>query len=441
MSRALRRKRVLLVGRYFWPLGSIDSAGHLMDLASGLNRAGMQVSVLTPKHSIVWPDRFTFRELEVHRPIRVFRTGWTARGDRSVSRYVRYLRDWIASDQCSCDLVFCDSGREEAIGVVEAASAKQIPAVVRMSGNGRCSDLNFIDENRMGKRCRSAAIDASAVVLNNATAHRQWLARGGTAETSHRIAVGIGPTIESSVTIRQQLRHSLAKINGDLFVPDASTVVLSVEPMRAESGLGTLVESAYSLAEKINHLQFWLIGDGPSRDSIYTRIRGDGLRQITSMPGSFGQTDDVFAAADLMVHVGDEGFDHQIPSAIAASLPLVIADSPTAREFFSTSAVDADRGIIESLRDADQPPADSGDTAASLLWWFDPARPKTLRFAIHQIVRHAAAARNRADRLRRLLQRETPRSESIAHYVNLFQALIDRYPSTATGHDAPENTL
>ncbi|QDV43756.1 Glycosyl transferases group 1 [Stieleria neptunia] len=398
-----------------------------MELATGLRLAGAQVSVLTPKHAGSWAEKFTFRECQVHRPIRMFRTGWTARGDRTASRYIRYLRDWIESDPTSCDIVYCDAGREEAIAAVEAAHALGVPSVVRLSGHGECSDFEFFKHSRIGKRCRSAVMDAAAVIVDSASAHRRWLAEGGDKARVHRIAHGIGPTIEHGLSSPKNLRRAMARINGDLFVPESCSVVLSVERLDRNSGIMTLVKSAYLLSNKIQGLQFWLIGDGPLRETIYARLKGDGLRQSMAMPGSFGSPDDVFAAADLMVHVGDAGFEHQVPTAIAAALPLVLANTETAREFFGVNESEVRQRIIERRGDALQPAPEAVDgvseRAGHLVWWFDPARPKTLRFAIEQIVGNLEHARRRAQQTRRIMQRTRSRSESIERYVTLFRQL------------------
>lgn len=440
MSDPARPVRVLLLGRHFWPLGSIDSAGHLMELATGLHLAGLHVSVVTPKFSRSWSETFTFREFDVYRPFRIFRSGWTARGDRTASRYIRYVRDWIASNPVSCDVVYCDGGREEAVAAVEAARWTGCPSVVRIAGHGNCSDLDYFSQSRMGKRCRSSVMSADAVILGDARSQRRWIATGGNAERVQRIPIGIGPSLSVGLSSRKNLRRSMSQINGDLFVPDACSVILSVERMRRDSGLMTLVESAYSLSEKITGLQYWFIGDGPKRESILLRLKSDGLRQAISMPGSFGLMDDVFSAADLMVHVGAEGFEHQVPTAISAALPLIVANTEVARDFFSISEAEARREIIEKRTDAEHCPIAQTDSPGELVWWFDPTRPKTLRLAIDQIVSNLETARSRADRLRKLLQRVQSRSESIDCYTRLFRRLASGKQTTSQRTHSLENT-
>ena len=415
-----------------------------MELATGLHTAGLHVSVLTPKFSASWADHFCFREFAVYRPLRIFRTGWTARGDRSLSRYIRYLSDWIEANSIACDLVYCDGCREEVIAAVDAAKTLGVPSVVRLAGSGRGSDLDFFEQGRMGKRCRSMASAADAIIVNSATSQRRWIASGGDTDRVQRIPVGIGPSLDQGLSSRYNLRRSLSRINGDLYVPEECSVVLSVERLQRDSGAISLAKSAYALSQSIKGLQFWLIGDGPSRETIYAQLKGDGLRQATAMPGSFGLIDDVFSAADLLVHLGDEGFDHQIPTAVAAGLPMVIANTETARDFFSISDQNAREMLIERrghAPDREQHLAGAAGTKTvpgQLVWWFDPGRPKTLRFAIEQIVSNLEAARNQAAVLRRMLQRTRPRSESVQQHLRLFRKLVERSarkPSSSVPRD------
>ncbi|MEO1530151.1 MAG: hypothetical protein AAFX06_32530, partial [Planctomycetota bacterium] len=286
-----RRLRVLIVGRHFWPLGSFDSAGHLMDLAVGLQRHGMHLEIVTPRHGSGWSKQFTCREMAVHRPLQLFRTGWAARADRSVSRYIRDLTRWLIENGGGADVMLCDRAREESIAVVDACRKLGIPSVVRLGGHGASSDLTFLRDDRMGARCRNSTLTADAVLVNDASSHREWLASGASPSNVHRMTPCLVPP-ESTATQRASIRRSLGRVNRDLFVPADTTVLLSVERMNRDSGLQQLVESALRLASDTPSLQFWLIGDGPKRDSIYNRLRGDGLSQATAMPGSFGSMDD-----------------------------------------------------------------------------------------------------------------------------------------------------
>ncbi len=94
MSRPLR---VLLIGRRFWPHGSIDSAAHLFQLAAALHRRGVAVEVLTPRYSSTWPVEFKIREIPVHRPVMAPKRDW------SIGRYTRSLTAWLRQHVTSYD--------------------------------------------------------------------------------------------------------------------------------------------------------------------------------------------------------------------------------------------------------------------------------------------------------------------------------------------------
>ncbi|MEM0926923.1 MAG: glycosyltransferase, partial [Planctomycetota bacterium] len=338
-----RRPRVLVVGRYFWPLGCFDQAVHLMSLTNGLHESGMHVEVLTPKYHTDWADQFRFRDVAVHRPFRPPRTAWKKPFDRGTNRYVESLTQWILHHGKHFDLLYCDSAREESLAVMTAATALGIRSIVRVSGRGTASDIEWMKHSRYGKRVFQAASDASAIVVADASSERKWYANGGDSAKLIRICPGVFP---SEPLGQQELRASLSRINRDFFVPQEHQVLLSIERHEQESGIRAIANAANSLSIELPRLQYWLVGDGQNREAIYSKLRSDGLRQSIAMPGSFGRVDDIFYAADLIVHAGDDGFDALIPSAVEAGLPLVLADSEAARSCFNTRSADLQTRMI-----------------------------------------------------------------------------------------------
>ena len=395
-----------------------------MDLVVGLQRHGLHTEVVTPRHGSGWSNRFTYREVTVHRPLRLFRSGWAARADRTVSRYIRDLTNWLVETGASADVILSDRAREEAIAVVNAARKLGIPSMIRLGGHGPGSDMKFFGESRMGTRCRNNALASDAVVVSDASSHRELLTHGAVASQVHRVTPYLRP-LEATATQRSRLRRSLARINGDLFVPEGSRVVLSVERMHRESGLIPLVESALKLSEENANLHFWLVGDGPRRDWIYSRLRGDGLRQATAMPGSFGALDDIMVASDLMVHSGEEGFESQVPCAIMAALPLVVADTAAARDFFGVSATEV-KERMRSDRPSEHP------TEVDMVHWYEPGDPRALRNAVKRVLGDLGEARLRAQSLRRTMQRRYPREATLESYARLFRSLVDAHPARPT---------
>ena len=385
-----------------------------MDLAVGLHRHGFHVEVATPRHGSGWTERFTYREIAVHRPLQIFRSGWSARSDRTASRYIRDLAGWLTKTAAGFDLILSDRAKEEAIAVVDAARSLGIPSIVRLGGQDTNSDLAFFNEHRMGARCQVKALEADATVVSDARSHRHWLALGAKPAKVHRMAPYLVP-LAAAATERSALRHSLARINGDLLVPEGAMVLLSMERMYRESGLIHLVESAMQLTKQFSNLQFWLVGDGPRRDWIYNRLRGDGLRQSTAMPGSFGNCDDILIASDLMVQTGDDGFESQVPRAIMASLPLVVADTETARDFFGFSREEVQNRDVES---------DGSTSEVNLIHWYEPEDKQSLTKAVAKVLYDRDEASRKAESLRRRMQQLYPREDLTNRYSNLIRDLI-----------------
>ncbi|MCC9603120.1 hypothetical protein LOC67_21430 [Stieleria sp. JC731] len=418
MSRSDRRLRLVLVGRHFWPHGSFDAAGHLIQLASNLHSLGQHVEVVVPRQANSCSEKFQFREFDVHRPLRMFRTGWSGRGDRSATKYIKSLREWLCQTQRDCDLIYCDSAQEECIAAVQAAKHLQVPAVVRIAGMGTSSDLSDSQGRRNVKHCVSTAMKADAIVVNNATIQRRLIIDGfGDAKTC-RIPIGIGQAIQSPLQDKTLLRTALARINGDLHLFEGMSVVLSVERMQTSSGISTLVQTARILSERISGLQYWFIGDGPKRDAIFSHLKGEGLRQAMAMPGSFGIMDDVFGASDLMVHTGDDGYQSHVPRAIQMEIPLVIANTEVAREFFAVSSAEVQQQLTSA--DFDSP-----------IRWFNPERPRSLRLAIESILDDPEAAKRQAVLLRKHMQGLRNEDDSLRQYMQLFRRLVDQFKAAA----------
>lgn len=411
-----------------------------MEWATSLKVAGMHVSVLTPKHGATHSDAFCFRELPVYRPIRLFRPGWMTQRQRSVNAYIQALRDWIVSEQSHCDLLVSDGGREEAIAVVQAGQTLKVPTVVRLAGQGDASDLDYHSSGRPGRRCRNAIQAADAVIVSDATSHRRWLGLGGKPQQTHTIRVGCKAKPEQGLSSRENLRRAMSRINGDLLVPDAHSVVLSIERMFPGSGVMSLVDAAFGLSTHLPSLNFWFVGDGPMRDTIFTRMKADGLRQATAMPGSFALLQDVFCVADLMVHIGDEGFDYQIPTALACGLPLVMANSNVARDFFTISETDVMKRLITRRGQAPAVDFDRDEPPGHLIQWFDPSRPSTLRFAIDHLVGNLDAARRTAEQARKRMIRQRSYGESVERCLHLFRDLITQH-SAASGGVTPQEKV
>ncbi len=395
------RQRVLLVGRHFWPHGSIDSAGFLYQLAIGMHRSGSDVEVLTPRYASSWPEELAVREIPVHRPAAAPRSDW------SVARYVRHLTGWLRERGSCYDVMLVDSIREESTAVVEASRMTACASVLRFGGWGRHSDWSWWQRSRMARKCASVGKGADAVISKCAASHRALLGEGYVSSQIHRIDQGYLPGISPTAATRLAARKTLATVNRDLSCNDDSLVLVCCGRMTRDSGINVLAKTARTLVTRYPNLKLWFIGDGDHRDSIHDLLRGDGVKSAVAMPGSFCDMEDIFAAADVYVQTDEDGLDCFLPAAISAELPIVSLDTESTRSVIIGSS---SRSSFSS-------------ELAAWVHWFVPESSKSLRIATREVLDDLATSRQIAAHLRKTLLRSRPQSESIEQYVNLMQQI------------------
>ncbi len=437
--------RILLVGRRFWPHGSLDSAAHLIQLASDMQRRGTLVEVLTPRYAASWTTELSFREIPIHRPAIAPRSDWSS------GRYIRFLTRWMVEKSPRYDLIFVDNAREETIAAVDACRTStdrngHCPVVVRMGHSAGQSDLRWWETSRMGKRCENSARSANQIIVSGPTLQRSLISRGFSPQQVCRIDTGINTARRADHAKRIAARTALSAINRDLHAPADEPVAFCVTPMeksanrigdpRGDQAIHVMVQSARHLVARYPTLHLWFIGDGSQRDLVYETLRGDGVRASVAMPGSFGIMEDVFAASDVFVQIDASGLDHFLPSAVAAQLPIVAADLPEIRERLSLTATGTDMNKLEPPDD-DFPFADSryanARLADSLVAWFDPQRPKTFRQSMRRVIDDLPTAASNANALHRQLIRECPQSKTIDNYLTVFENVIASHRHTDQG--------
>lgn len=400
-----RRLRVLLIGRHFWPHGSVDSAGFLIRTACGLHRQGVHVEVVTPRYASSWPAEFVFREIPVHRPAAAPRSEW------SMGRYTRHLTNWLRQHAGSFDVLFVDSIREESTAAIEATRSIGNSAVVRSSRWGVHSDVAWWKTSRAARRCGVTARMADAVIAKSAVFQRELLADGFSASRIERIDDGFPAFTTRSPDTRLMARKALALVNSDLATHGDSPVVICTGRMTRESGICLLVKAARHLVGRHPNLRLWLIGDGPHRDWMYETLRGEGVRASIAMPGSFSDVDDLFAAADIFLQSDDEGLDYFLPSAIAAELPIVAVNTESIRTVICGAGDDSRRSKSRS------------DETTALVQWCPGATSRYIRLGIEKVLNDLPGSRARAAQLRRVLVRARPQNQTIASYVDLFHRM------------------
>lgn len=391
------RLRMLLVGRRFWPHGSIDSAAFLYQLAIGLSGKGVHVEVLSPRYASSWPDEVVLREMTLHRPAAAPRSDW------SMGRYVRHMTHWLRDQAPAFDVILVDSIRDEAIAAVEATKETDCKTIVRCAGWGPHSDAAWWQQSRSARRCIAAGRSADAAICFDPDSHRALLTEGFLSSRIHRVDVGYPAAPAASPSSRSAARVALASVNRDLHAEDEHLVVLAIGEMTSGSGLEKLAREIVPSMERFSELRLWLIGDGANRESIHQRLRSEGIRSVTAIPGSFSDVEDLLTAADVFVQADQQGLDHFLPAAISAELPVVVCDTPACRT------------VIEG-----KPNPHSSEP---LVEWFSPESGKELRQAIRRVVEDFETHKANASQLRRQRMTSQSQDQTLDSIVKLAQRL------------------
>ena len=404
------QRRVLLVGRRFWPLNGFDSAAALTRFAIGLSRANLHVEVATARFSSGWPDRFHFQDCLVHRAAFAPKSDWT------VSRYTRHLTQWLRAKLDSFDIVLVDSIFEESIAAIEAARGKSCATILMFGGSDAGGELSYWQKNRATKRCAAFGRMADAVMVRHSLDHRHLITHGYDPTRLHRVATPL-PTIEHSSTMEQQrlerdaARKSLAIANSDLATMPDTPVVLCNSRMDSDSQIDHFVSRARSLIVANPDFRIWFLGDGPSRDRIHSRLRGDGIRSHIAMPGSFCGLGEIMSAADAYIQPGNGSMRCFLPTAVAYDLPVIAYDHP------------AVRAII--------PQGNNDD-----VHWFDPSNENSLVKQVRGVFSNLPNAQHSASRLRQTWVREQSEADEIRQTVDLIESLANRQPKRSLRESA-----
>lgn len=409
-ARGRRPQRVLFVGRHFWPHLSHDSAGRIGQLCSGLNREGMHVEVLTPKHHANWPDQVDWAGVPVHRPATLPRRDW------SMGRYVKHLTHWIESKCPSMDAIVAMSMREEAAAAVEAAERLGIPSIVHDSGYRSQNDLIWSTRSRTAMKTWRLASKANRIVTTTAKHHRDLVAAGCVADRVSRIMPGVRSPAPN-LNDRHRARQVLTETNLDMHAAEDSLVVLCIGRMELDSNLHQLSRHVLWMTGRDHNVRVWMIGDGQARSTIHRDLKADGVRDFVAMPGSFAELQDVFAAADMYVQMDSSGLDYFLPAALGHGLPIVAAKNDETREVFPE------------------------DQDANVNWFTIDSTGASFRAAMRSAIKDLPAHRQRASLLVKQMLQTQSYQRTIDEYVQLIDRVIARHrPNGDPTNPAKGNT-
>lgn len=312
--------RVVLITPRFWPLfGGPEDV--VATLAVGLQRRGVEPTVVTGRWDPHWSPQMVYRHIPVVRLAHPRTRNW------GTLRYLIALARWLRRHRDQIDLLYVAGLGHEASVARGMLGGRPIPIVVR-------PDLPDDGEGRppsrwlLRRRCA-----AEAAIVADLLALRAVRAAGIPEQRVHRIAEGIRESVVEHPGDRNAARRALADINPMLSVAENAPVVVCVGRLRKGRGLPRLIDAWQPVAKQWPQARLWLIGDGPFREPLYAHLGDLDLRVSVSMPGSFDDISDTLAAANLLVEPSAEpALPRAMLEAIALGLPVVGCHTETLQQ-------------------------------------------------------------------------------------------------------------
>lgn len=328
-------RRVLVVARHYWPSTS-DRTLRLRAWVKQLHQQGYQPTIATPRWHTSWPSRIVCDDIAVERldapPTSELRS----------SRYGRELAAWVAHQLQHIDFIYCDAADGDAYALVTQRPKNiRTPIVVRFDPRELQTAANSprIGAWRPSPKTMEACRRATAVVVPSSFAHQQLLSAGCEPSIIHRVPDAVGRKLDRSPAARTAARMILANINHDLFVRTQDKVLVCPGELTRQWGIDLLINALAPLLEEQRSLKLWILGDSLERGRIHEALQFHGLHRIVVMPGAFTDVDQVLQAADMCIFpAAGVGLGWLLPTCIASSIPVLLADAPELRAELGTLA-------------------------------------------------------------------------------------------------------
>lgn len=320
--------RLVFVTRRFWPLvGGTEKV--MANLAVEMAKRGCQVTILTAKWRISWPERITFHELPVVRLPPPDQRGW------KTFRYVRGLARWLRQNAGRYQLVYVSGLKQEAYGAVRAVGGR-VAVVLRAERAGRWGDCLWQLEARCGRRIKHRCMEAAAFLGPSRAIERELQAGGYPRARIHYLPNGVPIPPPRSPTTRAAARAVLREADPGLEMPQGAPLALYTGRFQPGMGLRYVLAAWRPIVARWPHARLWLAGDGPDRVTLGRQIEALGLADRVRLIGVFDTVDELLAAANLFVLPSLEGdLGLSLLEAMAAGLPIVAGQTAANREVVS----------------------------------------------------------------------------------------------------------
>lgn len=184
-----------------------------------------------------------------------------------------------------------------------------------------------------GKRLLLRRVLRSADLVTVPAAHMR--------EAVERLQRGIGPPVlEFQYGVEAARLASLADaLRGDDHLPAARPVhIVSARPLLSLYRVDLLIDALSILRQRGVHFSCEIIGDGPERSSLASKVEAAGLADVVRFLGTVtpAQVEDRLARADVSVSLSSsDGASLAVLEAMAVGAVLVLSDIPANRAWAS----------------------------------------------------------------------------------------------------------
>ena len=382
--------QLVLVTQRFWPL--VGRAAKVMaNLAAELASRKLEVTVLTPRWQSQWPAEIAYRGVPVVRLANPPTRGRAAIG------YMASVARWLRQNQNRYDLIYVSMLKHDAYAAL-AAARRRVPVVLRAERSGRLGDCLWQLDANCGRRLKQRCIKADALIGPSRPIERELIAAGYPRPRIHYLSNGVPIPPEGNAKTKAAARAAFAAVNPRLTMPQGVPLAVYAGRLHEAKGLAELVAAWEPICARWPNARLWLAGEGPCQAQLIEQIDARNLSGRVVLAGVFDSTDELLAAADLLVSPGrEDGMSLSLLEAMAAGLPVVATDIPGNRDFVA----DGRHGLLVPAADVD-----------------------SLSAAVHRLLdepelaaRLGAAARDRAKRRFSL-------AGMAAEHLRLFEALL-----------------
>ena len=319
--------RLLFVTRRFRPLtGGLENMS--IRLLGEWVRRGHKATVVTPRWHADWPEETDYSG------VRVCRIDPPTGGCWGEARYAQRLASACRALRSQTAVALVSGMLTDAVTLLGEKRRGGPAVALQPERPGVLGDCHLQIEQRGGRRIKQTCFGADAFVALTPLLQRELTAAGYARSRIHPVTLGIPRRSKTDLGQRQEARRNLASVDPALALDPMQPLVVYVGRLRLGKGLDTLLTAWRRIAESGRRVMLWLVGEGPDAGYLRERAIELGLASCVRLTGAFDDVEDALRAADIAVCPAlEDGIGLGILEAASFGLPLVAADTTTARDF------------------------------------------------------------------------------------------------------------